>query len=172
MQIFLFVILIISQHIVMGVHSPSQELALVEQKPRIGYRDGILDSSSPSRSLEILPVDEVSIVMPPYHDVSSYDQMIGEYNPKLKTSSPEDGAISTYPADGYARGIPITSELAITRNRDLDSHDTWCLMKCGCWWFGAVVVVVIVVLSIIYRPHHHSTTVFVTTPAKTPRRGF
>ncbi|KAI9606825.1 hypothetical protein H4Q26_006364 [Puccinia striiformis f. sp. tritici PST-130] len=126
MNTSLILILVISQYLVMGMHPSDEELASLGQESSNGYRDGIMDSPSPPRMIELLPVDEVSIVMPPYHDVSSYNKMIGEYNPKHNIPPPENRAISPYPTERRN-----ARDMAITRTRD---GDDMCTTGCGQMW--------------------------------------
>ncbi|KAI9613589.1 hypothetical protein H4Q26_010199 [Puccinia striiformis f. sp. tritici PST-130] len=93
-----------------GDATPRGELASLGQESAIDNRGGILDFSPPPRMVDLSPVDQVSIDMPPRKDVSAYDTMIGEHNSPYK--------IPTYPAGRDARDRPISSDLAITRTRD------------------------------------------------------
>ncbi|KAI9606826.1 hypothetical protein H4Q26_006365 [Puccinia striiformis f. sp. tritici PST-130] len=127
----ILLLLIIGQSFIMGMHPPTPKLASLEQESPVGYRDGTFYSSSPPRAVELLPANGVSIDMPSsddvkssdgvksYYDIKSYDEMTRWYDAYHKRSTPEESAINTYPQDGYARGIPLTSDVAITRNRDI-----------------------------------------------------
>ncbi|KNE97913.1 hypothetical protein PSTG_08786 [Puccinia striiformis f. sp. tritici PST-78] len=110
MNTFLFLIPFIIQYFTTGMQPPRGELASLGQESAIDNRGGILDFSPPPRMVDLSPVDQVSIDMPPRKDVSAYDTMIGEHNSPYK--------IPTYPAGRDARDRPISSDLAITRTRD------------------------------------------------------
>lgn len=173
-----YLLLSIGQYAVMGMHPPREELALLDPESRVGYRDITLHSSSPARAVELLPVNGVSIDIPPSDDVSSYDKMILEYNAQHQIPPPEEGGIDAYPVERYERGIPITSEVAITRNRDIWDWDTnsdaCCYIKCGCWMFGVLALFTLIILLSMYAHarEEHSTSVFIITRNKRPRRGF
>ncbi|KAH9444783.1 hypothetical protein Pst134EA_024355 [Puccinia striiformis f. sp. tritici] len=184
----ILLLLIIGQSFIMGMHPPTPKLASLEQESPVGYRDGTFYSSSPPRAVELLPANGVSIDMPSsddvkssdgvksYYDIKSYDEMTRWYDAYHKRSTPEESAINTYPQDGYARGIPLTSDVAITRNRDIwDTNSDACFYtKCGCWVFGVVSLVTAFILLCMYAHARgeHSTSIFIVTRHKKPRRGF
>ncbi|KAI9612640.1 hypothetical protein H4Q26_007797 [Puccinia striiformis f. sp. tritici PST-130] len=93
-----------------GDASPNEILAPLQRESCIGNRDGISPSMSPPRAVKLLPDDEVSIDIPPYDHVSSYDKTVSKYNAENKIPPKEVAAINTYPAGRQARGIPIHRE--------------------------------------------------------------
>ncbi|KAH9457135.1 hypothetical protein Pst134EA_021028 [Puccinia striiformis f. sp. tritici] len=142
MKTFLSFILIISRCIVMGMHPPNEILAPLQRESCIGNRDGISPSMSPPRAVKLLPDDKVSIDIPPYDHVSSYDKTVSKYNAENKIPPKEVAAINTYPAGRQARGIPIPSRVATTQNRSLEDHgcNATCLLGCGIIWLWIALV--------------------------------
>ncbi|POW00959.1 hypothetical protein PSTT_12781, partial [Puccinia striiformis] len=122
MNTFLFLIPFIIQYFATGMQTPRGELASLGQESAIDNRGGILDFSPPPRMVDLSPVDQVSIDMPPRKDVSAYDTMIGEHNSPYK--------IPTYPAGRDARDRPISPD-AITRTRELGCGDRGVLAAVG-----------------------------------------
>ncbi|POW09418.1 hypothetical protein PSTT_06847, partial [Puccinia striiformis] len=118
------------------------------QTSSIENRDGILDISSPPRMVELLPVDRVSIDIPPCKDVSAYDRMVHEHNSPYKVPSPLQRAMNTYPAGRDSRDDPIPPGVVITRNRDSDDG-CFCLNR---YFIGGLVGVgaTIIVLTLIF----------------------
>ncbi|KAI9613269.1 hypothetical protein KEM48_003819 [Puccinia striiformis f. sp. tritici PST-130] len=131
-----------------GDASPPRELASLGQTSSIENRDGILDISSPPRMVELLPVDRVSIDIPPCKDVSAYDRMVHEHNSPYKVPSPLQRAMNTYPAGRDSRDDPIPPGVVITRNRDSDDG-CFCLNR---YFIGGLVGVgaTIIVLTLIF----------------------
>ncbi|KAI9621310.1 hypothetical protein H4Q26_015808 [Puccinia striiformis f. sp. tritici PST-130] len=113
----------IIQYFATGMQTPRGELASLGQESAIDNRGGILDFSPPPRMVDLSPVDQVSIDMPPRKDVSAYDTMIGEHNSPYK--------IPTYPAGRDARDRPISPDVAITRTRELGCGDRGVLAAVG-----------------------------------------
>ncbi|KNE92046.1 hypothetical protein PSTG_14579 [Puccinia striiformis f. sp. tritici PST-78] len=120
MNTSLFLIPFIIQYFATGMQPPPRELASLGQTSSIENRDGILDISSPPRMVELLPVDRVSIDIPPCKDVSAYDRMVHKHNSPYKVPSPWQRAMNTYPAGRDSRDDPIPPGVVITRNRDSD----------------------------------------------------
>ncbi|KAH9453486.1 hypothetical protein MJO29_012913 [Puccinia striiformis f. sp. tritici] len=193
MRYFVSLPLIIGQYVVMGMHSPTPELASLERETRFGYRDGPFYSSSPPRAVEPLPVNGFTIDIPSsddvksydggksydgvksYYDIKSYDEMTRWYDAQHKPSPPKKSAINTYPVDEYARGIPLTSEVAFIRNRDIwdTNSEACCYIKLGCWVFGVLAVITAAILLTLWRIAYdqQSTSIFIVRH-RSPRRRF
>ncbi|KAH9447614.1 hypothetical protein Pst134EB_021625 [Puccinia striiformis f. sp. tritici] len=148
MNTSLFLIPFIIQYFATGMHPPPRELASLGQTSSIENRDGILDISSPPRMVDLLPVDRVSIDIPPCKDVSAYDRMVHEHNSPYKVPSPWQRAMNTYPAGRDSRDDPIPPGVVITRNRDSDDG-CFCLNR---YFIGGLVGVgaTIIVLTLIF----------------------
>ncbi|KAH9464371.1 hypothetical protein MJO29_002035 [Puccinia striiformis f. sp. tritici] len=122
MNISLLLIPFIIQYLAMGMDPPRGELASLGHESSIDNRDGISDFSSPPRMVELLPVDQVSIDMPPCNDVSTYGTMIREHDSPYEIPPPEERAMNTYPA-----GSSVSPDVTITRTRG-ESSCKKCLM--------------------------------------------
>ncbi|KAH9464380.1 hypothetical protein Pst134EB_003907 [Puccinia striiformis f. sp. tritici] len=133
MNISLLLIPFIIQYFATGMNSPRGELASLGRESSIDDRDGISQFPSPPRMVELLPVDRVSIDMPPYNDVSTYGTLIREHKSPYKLPPQEERAMNTYPAGRDARDHPASSDEVITRTRGDD--------KCSpCYVTGYVMV--------------------------------
>ncbi|POW14128.1 hypothetical protein PSTT_03216, partial [Puccinia striiformis] len=96
---------------------PCGELASLGRESSIDDRDGISQFPSPPRMVELLPVDRVSIDMPPYNDVSTYGTLIREHKSPYKLPPQEERAMNTYPAGRDARDHPASSDEPVLRDR-------------------------------------------------------
>ncbi|KAH9462024.1 hypothetical protein Pst134EB_005941 [Puccinia striiformis f. sp. tritici] len=122
MNTFLFLIPFIIQYFATGMQPPRGKLASLGEESAIDNRDGISAFSSPPPMVELSPVDQVSIDMPPRKEVSAYDTMIAEHDSPYKIPLPKEREMSTYPAGRDARDHPISSDLATTRTRGDDDE--------------------------------------------------
>ncbi|KAA1080197.1 hypothetical protein PGT21_004783 [Puccinia graminis f. sp. tritici] len=172
MKTFLLLIPIVSQFLVtLGMHPSGQELAALGQDSSNGCREGM----SPPRMVELVPVDGgVSIDMPAYDHVSSYDKMIREYNAQHHIPPPEDRSMVPYnPTDRAGRDTRIQRPgSAITRTRDGD--DRICtkgyMIGWGAFGLGVVIVVVVLLLKVLH-PEADNGPGYQTTAMPSPRRG-
>ncbi|KAH9464381.1 hypothetical protein Pst134EB_003908 [Puccinia striiformis f. sp. tritici] len=145
MNTSLFLIPFIIQFFATGMNPPRGELASLGHESSIDNTDGISDFSSPPRMVELSPVDQVSIDMPPCNDVSTYGTLIREHDSPYKIPSPKERAMKTYPA-----GSPVPSDVAITRTRELDDGDECkrCFMI-SCGWTAICSLLIGVVLWVV-----------------------
>ncbi|KAH9472192.1 hypothetical protein Pst134EA_002815 [Puccinia striiformis f. sp. tritici] len=144
MNISLLLIPFIIQFFAAGMDPPRRELASLEHESSIDNRDGISDFSSPPRMVALLPVDQVSIDMPPCNDVSTYGTLIREHDSPYEIPPPKERAMNTYSA-----GSPVSSDVAI-RTRELDDDDDckkWCMIIGG--WTAICSMIIGVILCVV-----------------------
>ncbi|KAI9613592.1 hypothetical protein H4Q26_010202 [Puccinia striiformis f. sp. tritici PST-130] len=75
---------------------PRGKLASLGEESAIDNRDGISAFSSPPPMVELSPVDQVSIDMPPRKEVSAYDTMIAEHDSPVTRPQPPEVLVVAY----------------------------------------------------------------------------